>query len=81
VEEHICSKAPRAPKKVAEEHCLAQANFPWSANGTRQIYLSELDCYHKDFGWADIDAWIESFKNTTRVVVVVVASVVDAGTN
>jgi hypothetical protein len=48
VEKHV--RKHRVLQKLAEEHCLAQAVFPCSANGTSQTELSALDCYEGDHG-------------------------------
>jgi hypothetical protein len=48
VEEHV--RQHRMLQKLAEEQCLAHAVFPCSANGTRQLEMSALDCYDGDSG-------------------------------
>jgi hypothetical protein len=62
VEEHV--RQHRVLQKLAEEHCLAQAVFPCSANGTRQTKLSALDCYQGDdsgCGYRCVDRIIQEY--------------------
>jgi hypothetical protein len=66
VEEHV--RKHRVLQKLAEEHCLAQAVFPCSANGTSQTELSALDCYGGDHGcgYRCVDRIIQEYYDSSR---------------
>jgi hypothetical protein len=66
VEEHV--RKHRMLQKLAEEQCLAHAVFPCSANGTRQMELSALDCYEGESGcgYRCVDRVIQEYYHSSR---------------